>query len=147
MNQLARLFNKLASLFKARRTYRLYVMDTDCPSKYTGITYPRRIIEREIGLEPFPVYFGRRQDYEGTFDPQFIPDKLVGTASDFRFEGNTLTAKLTIPKCPAGDTVQKLIKALGPEKFRIAAAGLGEVDDGLTVQDNFEIHWFNVEFK
>jgi hypothetical protein len=49
--------------FKKRISVELFVMKVDEPSKYTGSTYPKYLVEREIanrpGGLPFFAHFGR----------------------------------------------------------------------------------------
>lgn len=92
--------------FKKHFSVELYVMTVDEPSKYTGRTYSKELIQRELDSRPddmpFLAHFGREAKYATltgfTRDyPIFEQDfrTIIGTVDSFRFEGNRLMATMT----------------------------------------------------
>jgi hypothetical protein len=129
--------------FKKRISVELFVMKVDEPSKYTGRTYSKELIRRELdsrpAAEPFLAHFGREAKYATLtgFDrdcPIFEQDlsTVVGTVDSFRFDGNRLLAKLTLNDYDTAEckTARRLLQSVPHEDLRLAPIGAGDVTDG-----------------
>lgn len=129
--------------FKKRISVELYVMTVDEPSKYTGHTYSKELIQRELDSrpagEPFLAHFGRGAKYAvptgftGEY-PIFEHDlsTVIGTVDSFRFEGNRLMATLTLLDYDiAGcECARCLLQRVPREDLRLAPIGAGNAIDG-----------------
>ena len=129
--------------FKKRISVELLVMTVDEPSKYTGRTYSKELIQRELDSRPagetFLAHFGRESKYATltgfTRDyPIFEQDlsTVVGTVGSFRFDGNRLMATLDLldydtAECKAA---RRLLQSVPREDLRLAPIGAGDVIDG-----------------
>ena len=150
-----RFINWIKGKFTKRNVVELFVMTVDEPSKYTGSTYSRKLIEREIakrpGGLPFLVHFGRRKNLmnlrglDGDY-PIFEHslETAVGFADKFRFEGNTLMARMTFIDNENGEHTAEMIREMGPLSFRLAPAGWGNKSEDGTVQDDYHLEAFDL---
>lgn len=138
-----RFINWIKGKFKKRISVELFVMTVDEPSKYTGHTYSKELIQRELDSrpdgEPFLAHFGRETKYATltgfTRDYPIVKDDLItaiGTVDSFRFDGNRLMATLTLldydtAECKAA---RRLLQRVPHEDLRLAPIGAGNVVDG-----------------
>ena len=129
--------------FKKRSSVELFVMTVDEPSQYTGHTYSKELIQRELDSrpadQPFRAHFGRETKYATLTGfardyPIFEQDlsTVVGTVDSFRFDGNRLMTTLTLldydtPECK---TARRLLQSVPREDLRLAPIGAGDVIDG-----------------
>ena len=144
--------------FTKRSSVELFVMRVDEPSKYTGSTYPKYIVEREItnrpGGLPFFAHFGRcrklmnLRGFEENY-PIFENslETAVGFVDHFRFDGNRLMARLTFIENENGEHTADMIREMGPFKFRLAPAGFGNKSEDGTVQDDYHLETFDLTKK
>lgn len=129
--------------FKKRISVELYVMTVDEPSKYTGHTYSKKLIQRELDSrpagEPFLAHFGRVEKYAtptgfSSDYPIFEQDlsTVIGTVDSFRFEGNRLMATLSLldydtAECKA---VRHILQSVPHDELRLAPIGACDfIDD------------------
>lgn len=138
-----RFINWIKGKFTKRSVVDLYVMTVDEPSPYTGHTYSKELIQRELDSRPddmpFLAHFGREAKYATltgfTRDyPIFEQDfhTIIGTVDSFRFEGNRLMATLTLldydnPECNAA---RHILQSVHHDELRLAPIGAGNVIDG-----------------
>jgi hypothetical protein len=144
--------------FKKPISVELYVMTVGEPSKYTGSTYPKYLVEREItnrpGGLPFFAHFGRcrklmnLRGFEENY-PIFenSMETAVGFVDHFRFDGNRLMARMTFIKNENGEHAADMIRAMGPSTFRLAPAGCGNKSEDGTVQDDYHLEAFDLTRK
>ena len=121
----------------------LYVMTVDKPSKYTGYTYSKELIQRELDSRPtdmpFLANFGREAKYATLSGfsrgyPIFEQDlrTAIGTVGSFRFEGNRLMATLTLLESDTAEcnAARRLLQSVPHDDLRLAPIGAGDVIDG-----------------
>lgn len=144
--------------FKKRSVVELFVMTVDEPSKYTGSTYPKYLVEREIanrpGGVPFFAHFGRRRklmNLRGVEENYPIFENsletAVGVVDHFRFDGNNLMARMTFIENENGEHTADMIREMGPLTFRLAPAGIGSKSEDGTVQDDYHLETFDLTRK
>ena len=136
----------------------LFVMTVDEPSPYTGSTYPKSLVEREIanrpGGLPFFAHIGRFQKimnlrgFDATY-PIFENslETAVGFVDHFRFDGNKLMARMTFIENENGKYTANMIRKMGPLTFRLAPAGCGNKSEDGTVQDDYHLEAFDLTRK
>lgn len=138
-----RFINWIKGKFTKRRVVELFVMTVDEPSKYTGHTYSKELIQRELDSRPagipFIANFGREAKYAtltgfaGNY-PIFEQDlsTVIGTVGSFRFEGNRLMATLALLDCDTTEckTARRLLQSVPRGDLRLAPIGAGNVADG-----------------
>lgn len=138
-----RFINWIKGKFTKNKSVELYVMTVDEPSKYTGRTYRKELIQRELDSrpdgEPFLAHFGREAKYATLTGfsrdyPIFEDDlrTIIGTVDSFRFDGNRLMATLTLldydnPECNAA---RHILQSVHHDELRLAPIGAGNVIDG-----------------
>lgn len=144
--------------FTKRSVVDLFVMTVDEPSKYTGSTYPKYIVEREItnrpGGLPFFAHFGRcrklmnLRGFEENY-PIFENslETAVGFVDHFHFDGNRLMARMTFIENENGEHAADMIREMGPSTFRLAPAGFGNKSEDGTVQDDYHLETFDLTRK
>ena len=144
--------------FRKPKSVELFVMRVDKPSKYTGSTYPKYLVEREIanrpGGMPFFAHFGRCRKlmnlhgFEGNY-PIFENslETAVGFVDNFRFDGNRLMARLTFIENENGEHAADMVRKMGPHTFRLAPAGCGNKSEDGTVQDDYHLEAFDLARK
>lgn len=129
--------------FRTHISVELYVMTVDEPSKYTGRTYSKELIQRELDSRPddmpFLVHFvletkyatltGFTRDYP-IFEQDFRT--IIGTVDSFRFDGNRLMATLTLLDYdnPVCNTARRILQSVPHDELRLAPIGAGNVIDG-----------------
>ncbi len=153
-----RFINWIKEKFTKRSSVDLFVMTVDEPSKYTGSTYPKYLVEREItnrpGGLPFFAHFGRcrklmnLRGFEENY-PIFENslETAVGFVDHFRFEGNKLMARMTFIDNENGEHAANMIREMGPLTFRLAPAGCGNKSEDGTVQDDYHLEAFDLTRK
>lgn len=153
-----RFINWIKGKFRKSSVVDLFVMTVDEPSEYTGSTYPKYLVEREIanrpGGLPFFVHFARYRKlmnlrgFEKNY-PIFenTPETAVGFADHFRFDGNKLMARLTFIENENGEYAANMIREMGPMTFRLAPAGFGNISEDGTVQDDYHLEAFDLARK
>lgn len=153
-----RFINWIKGKFAKRSSVELFVMTVDEPSKYTGSTYPKYLVEREIanrpGGLPFFAHFGRcrklmnLRGFEENY-PIFENslETAVGFVDHFRFDGNRLMARLTFIDNENGEYAAGMIRERGPLTFRLAPAGCGNKSEDGTVQDDYHLEAFDLTSK
>ena len=131
--------------FKKSKSVELFVMTVDEPSQYTGSTYPKYLVEREIANRPdgmpFFAHFGRCRIFENSLET------TVGSVDHFRFDGNKLMARLTFIENENGEYAAGMIRKFGPLTFRLAPAGCGSKSEDGTVQDDYHLEAFDLKKK
>lgn len=152
------LINWIKGKFTKRSSVDLFVMTVDEPSPYTGSTYPKYLVEREItnrpGGLPFFAHVGRcskpmnLRGFEENY-PIFENslETAVGFVDHFRFEGNRLMARLTFIENENGEYAAGMIREAGPLAFRLAPAGCGNKSEDGTVQDDYHLEAFDLTSK
>ena len=153
-----RFINWIKGKFEKRKSVELFVMTVDELSKYTGSTYPKYLVEREIanrpGGLPFFAHFGRCRNLmnlrgvDGNY-PIFENslETAVGFADHFRFDGNKLMARMTFIDNENGEHAANMIRNMGPLTFRLAPAGFGTKSEDGTIQDDYHLEAFDLTRK
>lgn len=128
--------------FTKRSSVELFVMTVDEPSKYTGHTYSKELIQRELDSrpagEPFLAHFGRGAKYAtptgfNSDYPIFEQDlsTVIGTVDSFRFEGNRLMATLSLLDYDTAEckVVRRILQRVPHEDLRLAPIGACDATD------------------
>lgn len=146
----ARVCKRIARKFRRPRTMELYVMTVDEKSQYSGLTYPKNVILKQLesrsASRPLLAYMGDMPTGDYPIVENSL-DKAAGYVHDFRLEGNKLYASMTTFTSDMGVLAAKVVKGIGVSNIRLSPAGYGNTSQEGIVADDYTLSGFALKMR
>ena len=146
----ARVCRRIARKFRRPRTMELYVMAVDEKSQYSGLTYPKNVIMKQLesrpASRPLLAYMGDMPTGDYPIVENSL-DKAAGYVHGFRLEGNKLYASMTTFTSDRGALAAKVVKDVGASNLRLSPAGYGNTSQEGIVADDYTLSGFELKLR